>query len=397
MIAVTKILLLHSNQEIRLSTCGLLGTLIGVRGRIQSILDQEIVPIFIDICSNDDYCRWRCVKLLKYMTRGSAFQVKQLVSDYSIVKVLCHVLTYFESHDEVLKSIYNFIGSSYNYEMMRDSLIALNGIILAGDIEFEQSDEVEFNPYAEYFDIDCIIKIGELLKKMHQTSDLLPWKTEKGGTTIEDTCKGLLVKIKKVADTFKTVQAKQVSSTIDEVLVTFYGDKYIQKSDYGKYEQNFFDQFKQKRNYYNNLSNAPTTPSDGGSNTLNFKSTIDLKTREENFKRNLFEDIINQAKKENINFTVDQLNSAFEWWKTKCDENGRVQKDIFKQGIEEKFGIKDKMALESYYLSFDANGDGYVDFREFIVGIGIMEKKKEVSKKQDALEGIIQCKKQKII
>jgi Ca2+-binding EF-hand superfamily protein len=49
------------------------------------------------------------------------------------------------------------------------------------------------------------------------------------------------------------------------------------------------------------------------------------------------------------------------------------------------------MALEQYYISFDANNDGYVDFREFIVGIGIMEKRKETSKKEEALEGIIKC------
>jgi hypothetical protein len=323
---MTKILLMHSNQEIRLSTCGLLGTLIGVRGRIQEVLDCDLVPIFIDICAKDDYCRWRCVKLLKYMTRGSSLQVKQLVCEYSIVKVLCLVLTFFESHDEVLKSIYNFIGSSYNYEMMRDSLIALNGIILAGDIEFEQSDEVEMNPYAEYFDLECIVKIGELLKKINQSSDVLPWKTEKGGTTIEDTCKGLLVKIKRVAEAFKTVEAKQVSSTIDSVFVTFYGDQWSSKSDYKKYEKNFFDQFKERRNQFTQLSMTPNTPVEGGSTNLNFKSSIDLQKREENFKKTLFEDIINQAKKENINFTVNQLNDAFEWWKTKCDKDGRVQK-----------------------------------------------------------------------
>lgn len=71
-----------------------------------------------------------------------------------------------------------------------------------------------------------------------------------------------------------------------------------------------------------------------------------------------------------------QLESVFEWWKTRCDQNGLLSKAAFEQGLKEKFGITDPMILHQNFLAFDKNNDGYIDFREFVVGLIAMQQER---------------------
>lgn len=382
LIDILKILLHNTDQEIVLSTLGILCTLVGVRGEITNVVNLQIVPIVIEILLKNEDLRWRCVKFLKYLTRGSLEVMRYLVKEQKLFQIFCHVLTFFESKDSVLKSIYNYIGNSYNFEMIRDALIGLNGLVLAGEIEMEQ-ESLKYNPYIIHFDHECIIKIGNLVKKIKESNDITPWKVEKGGISIEDTCKGLLVKIFEVSSKYDSNEAKQMSTTILQILKTLYGESVFQELDL--HNTVFFKEFKERRKKMMEISNYQIQ---NPNNKIRVDFDFNLE-KEEMIKKQLFEDILMKAKELKVEITESLMNNLFEWWKKKCDSDAKVSKAVFKEGLEEIFGIKDKMALEQYYNQFDPSNHGYVDFREFVVGIAINNQVKKINQKKEMEENIL--------
>lgn len=79
------------------------------------------------------------------------------------------------------------------------------------------------------------------------------------------------------------------------------------------------------------------------------------------------------------------MESIFEWWKTKCDQNGLLNKQAFEEGMREKFGITDPIILHQNFIAFDQNGDGYIDFREFVVGLITLQQ-------EQAKDNLLRCK-----
>lgn len=382
LIDILKILLLNNDQEIGLSTLGILCTLVSIRGEITIIVNQNIVPIVIEILLKNEDLRWRCVKFLKYLTRGSLEVTRYLIKEQKLFQIFCHVLKFFETKDSVLKSIYNYIGNSYNFEMIRDSLIGINGLVLSGEIEKEETIS-KFNPYIIYFDYDCIENIGNLLKKIKESNDITPWKVEKGGISIEDTCKGLLVKIFEVSGNYESNEAKKISKTILEILQTFYGEGVISQLDL--HNTIFFKEFKERRKKMMELSNYQMQ---NPQNKIRVEFDFNLE-KEEMIKKQLFEDVLIKAREKNIEVTENLMITLFEWWKKKCDSDAKVSKSVFKEGLEEIFGIKDKMALEKYYDQFDPSNRGFVDFREFVIGIAFNNQVKKINQKKEIEENLL--------
>jgi Ca2+-binding EF-hand superfamily protein len=222
-----------------------------------------------------------------------------------------------------------------------------------------------------------------LVQKIKESKDVTPWKVEKGGISIEDTCKGLLVKICEVSSTFKTVEAQKVSNLIIEILSQIYGKDVF--NEFKLQNTNFFKQFKERRSKLALILDSKV----GYDDSIHFGDSIDITKREATIKKTLFEDILKLSKDNNVAVTPQEINTLFEWWKTKCDSEARVSKADFKQGLEEKFGIRDKMALEQYYFQFDPKSVGFVDFREFVIGLAVLNKQKKIIQQKEAEDNVL--------
>jgi hypothetical protein len=76
--------LLHStNNDIALPALRIVGTLASVCGCIDAIIKSDIVSSVCSLVTTNKDMRWKAVKILKYLSRGSATQV-QYVLFYSI-------------------------------------------------------------------------------------------------------------------------------------------------------------------------------------------------------------------------------------------------------------------------------------------------------------------------
>lgn len=78
------------------------------------------------------------------------------------------------------------------------------------------------------------MKLGILIKIIKESPNVNAWRHKpKGGSSIEDIVKALLVKIKEVADTFKNDNARLVSENINKILLQCYDkDVYLASREF---------------------------------------------------------------------------------------------------------------------------------------------------------------------
>jgi len=59
-----------------------------------------------------------------------------------VVKALSKALAHFKVYDQVLTEIYKFCGPSFNFELARDVLAALDNIVNIGEMEAEEKQKL---------------------------------------------------------------------------------------------------------------------------------------------------------------------------------------------------------------------------------------------------------------
>lgn len=179
----------------------------------------------------------------------------------------------------------------------------MNQILHAGEIEAENTDN-NINPYAVYFDNECIMKLGILIKIIKESPNVNAWRHKpKGGASIEDTVKALLVKIKEVADTFKTDNARLVSQNINKIMLQCY-DKNVYLAS-REYIAKFLETVIKTRNitYYQQYKTlrGRNMALDSSMDVLPELQNLDIQTfvnmqQQNEFKKRLFADLMQKYK-----------------------------------------------------------------------------------------------------
>lgn len=98
--------------------------------------------------------------------------------DCGIVSTLNKALAHVKVYDRVLGSVYKYSGYSYNFELARDVLVALDNIFNVGQILVEHLS-LQMNPFAPVFDLECIDQlrhIYSILKDNAQKEEVKAWK-----------------------------------------------------------------------------------------------------------------------------------------------------------------------------------------------------------------------------
>lgn len=117
-----KSLVTSKEKDIRIAACDIISQLASTRGttkkkkkhfpvlifrlgQIQSLIDNGIIEDVLKLVSFDENVRWKLVKIIKYITRGTPSQVKYLVK-LGTIHTLCKALSDFRSFDRVLTEAY---------------------------------------------------------------------------------------------------------------------------------------------------------------------------------------------------------------------------------------------------------------------------------------------------
>jgi serine/threonine-protein phosphatase 2B regulatory subunit len=373
---IATVLLQHSDIGIRSTTLRCLSTTIGLRGHVQDVIDANTVPLICNMILSDPLNRSKALKIIKYLTRGSASHVRYLVKSCDIITVLCNVLTFFkENEDKVLQKVYNFQGSTYNFELVNDAVVSIMNIIHAGEMEAEQTKQLE-NPYIYQFDAGCIDKLGTLLAliKAAPKHEIDAWRTG-NEFTVEDQVKALLTKIKEVADhkLTKYPGAKTISDKIQHIFSLYYDKKAFDESQY--VIQSFLSQYKQERERLLKLTQPELIPSSPQHPNVEFSATnqfVDLQSAQLESRKKVFQDMSKQTQ-----IDVTTLEKLYNWYSNKCNMFGRLKKQEFQQGLVEICQITDPIILDQLFLALDTDHDNEVDFREFVSGLYYVQRKKQ--------------------
>lgn len=189
-----KKLLTDDDSSIRVDACETAINLAKFRDKTQALIDSNIVDLVISNILADENVRWKWVKLMKYITRGSVIQVGYIVHKNAI-QVLCKGLTYFKEYDRVLSEMYKFIGPTYNFDFVEDIITSLDNIVNIGYIQ--KSDNGK-NHFALVFDLDCVDRIKQMLTLIKDSppENMNSWRQAKPGQlSVEQRCKILLEKV----------------------------------------------------------------------------------------------------------------------------------------------------------------------------------------------------------
>lgn len=113
LLPAVKHLLKMGENSVKLEMCELFLVLAGLKGEIQvamcpfcslvlgqALINNQIIPLIIELVGSDEYIRFKLVKVLKYVTRGTTLQIRYLV-ECGIISALCKSLAFFKSYDKV--------------------------------------------------------------------------------------------------------------------------------------------------------------------------------------------------------------------------------------------------------------------------------------------------------
>ncbi len=379
-----KSLIYSTNKDIALAALRVVGTLASVCGCIDAIIKSDIIPSICDVITKNAQVRWKAVKLLKYLSRGSASQIQYLVKHCNIINMLCHnVLPRFIEQDQLLARVYKYESVSYNFELIHDALMTLSNVMHSGEfLKEEVLDEATsgisspggndaYNPYAIAFDAGCIDRLGELLRliKTGNTKVINAWRNQssahrlgnvpdsprKGGGdsnshSLEDTVRALLVKVKLAADNpkFRTNQsARVVSEKIQTIMKLYYDNSHNE-------EEQLLHQFMTK--YMTATGRVKVLMSSGMKSPvllnpgLSIESYVDLRKTENFLKQQMFSELNRFTVTQQNEINMDTIEKLFEFFCAKCNKDtGLLEKAPFVEGLRQICNILDPIVLEHSY------------------------------------------------
>jgi hypothetical protein len=95
-----------------------------ILGQIQPLIDNGIIDDVLKLVAADETVRWKLVKIVKYVTRGTPSQVRFLV-DRGTIHILCRTLSDFRSYDRVLTEVYKVRDGGFSFFSPSGHLILL--------------------------------------------------------------------------------------------------------------------------------------------------------------------------------------------------------------------------------------------------------------------------------
>lgn len=217
--------LLKSRQDhVRLAAVEAL-TVLCQKGFQQPLFDGKIIPTALELLASDNYVRWKVGHLLRLVSNGTPQQVSFLVNSCDIVRKLCESLGFFKQYDQVLSTVYKYMGPSYNFTFIFDIVTALHNITNVGFLVAEQTGEN--NAYALRFSMGDIDNIKGLLTTLasNQEEEAAWRKTSQGDHArgLEELVASLLVKIKKANDRSTSSQSQVIVREVTALWQRFFG------------------------------------------------------------------------------------------------------------------------------------------------------------------------------
>eukprot|EP00455_Lapot_gusevi_P001572 TRINITY_DN10610_c0_g2_i2.p1 TRINITY_DN10610_c0_g2~~TRINITY_DN10610_c0_g2_i2.p1 ORF type:complete len:496 (-),score=120.42 TRINITY_DN10610_c0_g2_i2:115-1602(-) len=402
------------------------------------------MPILVQLLYNDEYVRWKVVKIIKQAVRSAPTHIKHLVVHDDIIHVLASALQYFKLYDSVLRDVYLYLGPTYNFDFVKDILDAMDDILEAGETEARSAGTV--HPYILMFDMDVVEKLKQVLLVICDEMDekMDSWR-EKTNSPLENHIGALLTRIRAVYSVTlspvsnamcehitsvlqgveQKLKALQVAredrkrnaefksafpeASRDTITVKcfFNGDNRMLEVPRSmplpqialqvtlKYGRPLILQYQDEEGDKITLDSAALlakalalmakqnsnilklyllSPEDSNPASMSMSSggggqgrrSMDAEAKQDPSAKRLLLDALSKVtcfSKQDL----EQLWSHFQ----RIANNGRVNKDQFERGLE-GMGIKDRVMIDQFFTAFDHSKDGFVDFRELVVGLSVM-------------------------
>jgi Ca2+-binding EF-hand superfamily protein len=217
-LASIDILARHQNAQVRNEALNFLKYLVGLKGRIQEVIDSFVVPHLLWMLENDNETRFKAAKVIKYLTCGRAGQIAYL-ADQGVVGSLCRALKHFKVYDNVLISMYGYIGPTYNFEFVNDALWALGNVLFVGD-QVAQQTRSPVNKAALLFDTAGVHMLHSVLLALKESElGVNSWRRplRNGELSVDQKVVYVLLRIKKTFDVHSGPQC-EMSTLIESVL-----------------------------------------------------------------------------------------------------------------------------------------------------------------------------------
>ncbi|XP_071810360.1 uncharacterized protein [Asterias amurensis] len=85
-------------------------------------------------------------------------------------------------------------------------------------------------------------------------------------------------------------------------------------------------------------------------------------------------------------FNQHELEALFEQYRTLCTKDRGITREVYDQCLG-PLGLEKNLVMDRIFKFYDANGDGYIDFEEFVCGLSILIKGSPEEKVRYAFEG----------
>eukprot|EP01128_Nolandella_sp_AFSM9_P010431 TRINITY_DN7206_c0_g1_i1.p1 TRINITY_DN7206_c0_g1~~TRINITY_DN7206_c0_g1_i1.p1 ORF type:complete len:1094 (+),score=255.51 TRINITY_DN7206_c0_g1_i1:127-3408(+) len=216
-----KKLITDKSVEIRIAACDLIDVLASVRGHVQSLIDSDLIAVILKLIPMDEEVRWKLVKVVKYVTRGTPSQVAYLC-DRGVVQILCKRFGEFKTYDRVLSEVYKYVGATFNFELIGDVLTSLLNILNVG--EMLREDMGSGNPYALQFDMGAMDHLHSFLQtiKSSKESDLNAWRRHSDNeASVETKITSLVTKLKKAVKEEGSGSNAHIVAMVDRIEAEF--------------------------------------------------------------------------------------------------------------------------------------------------------------------------------
>ncbi|KAF0982838.1 hypothetical protein FDP41_010817 [Naegleria fowleri] len=325
---------------------------------------------------------------------------------------------YYTPKDDVLEKFYNnskassSIGgstsnslNSYNFELIYHTVHCLLSIIhnhngeLLANIENGSSlyTPVNANQIAIYqtnclskFTFEDIADIGTLLKGIVQSplrESINNWKySDQQQRSLEEYVRVLLVYIKTICDkingnVFLREMSQKVQLLIEQILQQSYAQIELQTNPILEAYKTLYSKQKDRVLQLTRVLNSMITHDQSKVTddlyyktlTISSKSLVDLENEEKELKYRTFQQLLATCNNLNTQISDDTLEKLLEYFTSICDKNtGLLSKDQFIEGMMNILNIRDRLLIENNYQLFDIDNSGKIDFREFVVGIVVV-------------------------
>lgn len=198
LVPTLSVLLREEDPYLRGDAVDLLRAITGINGRIQAVIDAQLVPDLLEMLSHDTETRFKVVKIIKYMTLGRLDQVGYLVEKCNVLPTLFDSLQHFKVYDDVLIKMYGYTGPTYNFEFAHDILWAIGNILHVGELDAEEK-HTGVNRAAILVTSENLQMFGQVLAALNAADQgVNSWRKQKvDDLTIEQKVNFLLLRIQK--------------------------------------------------------------------------------------------------------------------------------------------------------------------------------------------------------